>query len=494
MDSPRGASIALPPPTSESHWRRLSRSNSQTSSESGRNRTSMAIPGARMNDIPPALPPPRYIDDLDDGVDIAWHHQNEGRGHRRLAPIKAGSSLFGRAQLRRDHDEDIDIDMDMDMDTDHTAQSPLPLQIATGTSIPSLVRRPPSSSGTNQRYDTSSRPCYLHVNLSFFIVSYPKMLIPIIGRLQGENPLVQQNHNQSTHAYDKHLLLKIGKSNSPSLSKAKSGDHPSKLSIQTKGPSLLARPAREASSWDKYMTSPTSAVSPASRVGWRECSMDPRSPASESTSYSTELEPFPRHVSARPRVEPMYSPEDTRTRSERGSYDSAYSAGDEHSFIEECPRLATHHGTKRRALSPPREAGHEQRQEPLKRLQSRSDLQIAVANQPYKTGSLSSTASSNPYYSYASSNILSSASSMTSISSMDTSLSREPSRQLFASPTSANSTSGVAILPLRKAPEPLNKTAAQPDLGARPSRIGNHWICSCCPKKPRKFETEEQLR
>ncbi|KAK5079441.1 hypothetical protein LTS08_000009 [Lithohypha guttulata] len=77
---------------------------------------------------------------------------------------------------------------------------------------------------------------------------------------------------------------------------------------------------------------------------------------------------------------------------------------------------------------------------------------------------------------------------------MDIPLTREPSRQLFASPTSANSSSGIAILPFRRAPEPLNKTAVQPDLRVRASRIGNPWICSCCPKKLRKFETEEQLR
>lgn len=147
MDIRRGSSIALPPPTPESHWRRMSRSNSQTSSESGRTRTSMAIPGARLDDVPPALPPPRYIRDLDDGVDIAWNFQNEVHGHSRLAPIKVGSSLLGRALLPRGDDEDID----MDMDTDSTAPSPLPLHIATGSPLPSLLKRRPSSLSINQR-------------------------------------------------------------------------------------------------------------------------------------------------------------------------------------------------------------------------------------------------------------------------------------------------------------------------------------------------------
>lgn len=334
----------------------------------------------------------------------------------------------------------------------------------------------------------------ISANVIYHGCSCPMMLTTAMSRLHGENPLAQQNHNQSTHAYDKHLLLKIGKSHSPSHSKSRSGDHPSKLSIETRGPKLQARPLHESSSWDKYMTSPISAVSPASRLSWREYSMDPRSPASEAASYDIDPELFPRYMSTRPRVGTTNSPEQNRTRSERGSCDSAYSAGDEHSFVDERPRPPAYHGTKRRALSPPREAGSEQRNEPLKRLQSRSDLQGATASQQYDAGSLSSTASSNLYHSNASSNMLSSASSMTSMSSMDTPLSRQPSRQLFASSTSTNSTSGVAILPLRRAPEPANKTHVHPDLRAGPSGIGNRWICSCCPKKPRKFESEEQLR
>lgn len=314
-------------------------------------------------------------------------------------------------------------------------------------------------------------------------------MLMTMNRLHGENPLAQQNHSLSTHAYDKHLLLKIGKSHSPSHSKSDSGDQTSKLSIQTRGPNLQTRPIQESSSWDKYMTSPSSAVSSANRFSWREYNMDPRTPVFESTSYGIDPE-----LTTKPRTGSTHSPENNKTRSERGSYDSAYSASDEHSFIDDKPRPAAYHGIKRRALSPPHQAGHEQGQEPLKRLQSRPDLQATAANQPFKASSLSSSASSNNYHSYTSSNMLSSASSMTSISSMDTPLSREPSRQLFSSPTSANSTSGVAILPLRRAPELANKIPIQADLRAEPSRIGNYWMCACCPKKPRKFDNEEQLR
>ena len=159
MDIPRGSSIALPLPIQEFHHgrqRRLSRSNSQTSSESDRTRVSMAIPGARIDDVPPALPPPRYIHDLDDGVDLAWEYQNEDLSHRKskLPPIRAGSSFLGHSQtqLTRDQDENFDTDMDIDHVPSNirATRSPSQSHIATGTSIPSLTRRPPSSSGINQ--------------------------------------------------------------------------------------------------------------------------------------------------------------------------------------------------------------------------------------------------------------------------------------------------------------------------------------------------------
>lgn len=145
MDSPRGSSIALPPHTSQSHWRRLSRSSSQASSELGHTSSGMAVPGARIQDVPPALPPPTYIQDLDDGVDISWKYQNDMQTHSRLAPIKAGSSLHGCVQLPRNPD----IDIGMGYEKSNRPQTPL--HFATGTALPSSGERHPSSSGINQR-------------------------------------------------------------------------------------------------------------------------------------------------------------------------------------------------------------------------------------------------------------------------------------------------------------------------------------------------------
>lgn len=75
----------------------------------------MAIPGARIEHVPPALPPPRYNSDLDQGIDLAWKWQNEHlmSGQSKLAPIKPGSSLLGKPSLPqpvRDDSPDIFVD------------------------------------------------------------------------------------------------------------------------------------------------------------------------------------------------------------------------------------------------------------------------------------------------------------------------------------------------------------------------------------------------
>lgn len=352
------------------------------------------------------------------------------------------------------------------------------------------------------------------------------MLSRHVNRLHGENPLAQQNHNQSTHAYDKHILLRIGKSNSPPghhKSSSRERNIPvQKLSIQTESPNLLLRPFNDPSSTfdpiTKWMASPTSAVSPTVRSSWREQSMDPRSPASDIYSQSASLDPdtFPtpsiRSTHSATRSNQTHSPEGARSRSERGSYDSAMHAGDaeyvsdETSLgglhIEERPRLAVvHHGIKRRALSPPPELLHEHRIDPpTARLQRASGGQSVTSRQPYRAVSLSSTASSAQYNSYTSSTLSSFApSSATTLSPFDTPVGREHNPQLTTlqalRPAHGSS---VAVLPLR--PTPDNSTAVMsiqsPSSEARtpPGRIGNFYICSCCPKKPKKFDTEEQLK
>jgi hypothetical protein len=58
----------------------------------------MLIPSKRIEDFaPPPLPPPRRIDDLENGHDAGWLYANSigGADLGKLAPINPGSSLMG---------------------------------------------------------------------------------------------------------------------------------------------------------------------------------------------------------------------------------------------------------------------------------------------------------------------------------------------------------------------------------------------------------------
>lgn len=88
-------------------------------------------------------------------------------------------------------------------------------------------------------------------------------------------------------------------------------------------------------------------------------------------------------------------------------------------------------------------------------------------------------------------------SGMAVVSSIDTPIFREHSGSLFASPTSTSCISLLAILLLRSALEPANKSSIHPaikDIQTTLSHISDHYMFSCCQKKPKKFESEEQLR
>lgn len=146
--------------------RPVSRSNSHASQESLHHpRGAMTIPGARFDDAPPPLPPPRFNQELAQGIDVAWSWGNSNpfnQHKRQLAPINPGSSLYGsyldsmrHPAGRRDPDN-----MDLDNDDDDydrrgstvsTIRSPSQAELRMGGHIPSLTRKPPSPAPLNQR-------------------------------------------------------------------------------------------------------------------------------------------------------------------------------------------------------------------------------------------------------------------------------------------------------------------------------------------------------
>jgi hypothetical protein len=179
-------------------------------------------------------------------------------------------------------------------------------------------------------------------------------------------------------------------------------------------------------------------------------------------------------------------------------------------------------GMKRRALSPPAEASREDKA--LLFTADAHQKQSATANysrspisrQDPSHGSVSSVSSASlRNNSYASSVGLSiAASSVTSVSSLDTHSPGAISPLSDFGPqkdspyiTSVSlNPSQASITPARphqqnREPKPVStarkmsiQSAVNQNRHSNASRIAGQFMCECCPKKPKKFESEEELR
>jgi len=363
-------------------------------------------------------------------------------------------------------------------------------------------------------------------------------------RLQGERPLAQENLSRSSHAYDKHVLSKIGKPNSPPRHlPADSGDGPAlaqKLSLETNHSGSTRRSITEIASaatdsLSRCVTSPISAgISPGSRQGWRDYYMDYRSPSVDSLALTPGLDTdiFTRlrdatHPSTTGSFAGIDDSIGLASRSKRGSYDQGFFPDHEadlpgeesgvfrrlrlaDTYPVEVEKLSLSKGMKRRALSPATTVGRDDKlaahttdvsQRPSVTVGTRSP----TMRYNLKHGSVSSTSSSVRQNSYASSVGLSvTGSSMTSMSS-------DAFSPLCISPSDGQASPyqnspATSITPFRKSlPTSQENTAtmsarnpvpaSMSEVRASPgSRIGSHFICECCPKKPKKFDTADQLR
>lgn len=173
--------------------RSTSRSTSQTSEDSVHPRGAMTIPGARFDDAPPPLPPPRFNEELAHGIDVAWSWGNSNPFHynkKQLAPIQPGSSLYGsyRESPRPSLSLRASDDMDLDDEEDHrrgstvsTIRSPSPAEFRMGSHIPSLIRKPPSPTPLNQRLVSCPVICTRHDRLPMWRSVYVSALVPPVG-------------------------------------------------------------------------------------------------------------------------------------------------------------------------------------------------------------------------------------------------------------------------------------------------------------------------
>jgi hypothetical protein len=249
-------------------------------------------------------------------------------------------------------------------------------------------------------FDSHPVPCLQSIipplpHMRWFRLLTFELILDANLRVHGQRRLAQQSFQHSSEAYDKHLLSKIGKSNSPPRrASLVSGDL---APLRAAGPTH-AKDARHTlqplsvqdgsnSSFDaisRRVTSPGSAgISPGSRPGWRDC-IDQRSPSVDSSAPSSAVDSdfcsrfreIGRGLVKGSRFckDDPFSP---MSRSSRGSYDQQMSAECESdSTIAETsalrqlnlrdgtpPHSGYRHpvgsnqqqGRKRRALSPPAE-------------------------------------------------------------------------------------------------------------------------------------------
>ncbi|EQL28507.1 hypothetical protein BDFG_08756 [Blastomyces dermatitidis ATCC 26199] len=493
----------------------------------------MAIPNAKGPVAPPPLPPPRYIEDLAIGHDSGWKWGNSfeegGFGKPTLPPIKPSSSLVGGGHSRPElvrRTERVTLDRDIKRSS---AMSPAEV----------------SSSLRNRSSYSTLR------GTSFPSPAASSLPSP---RLQGEKPLSEKSVERSSNAYDQHLLSKIGKPSSPPRLSASLGSFSQKefttlpfhsknrngLSSLSIGDGSLS-PRDAASRWQ---SGPQSAgISPGTRPGWTDY-VSCRSPSVDSTTphhidfdhfRDRNLSPGTHH--ANDDATSLYS------RSNRGSYDQNLFPDSDIEFpIDEAAQSRqlsvdehgpsqlggmsplSRQGMKRRASSPPRGAVSDELHA-LHTSASNGDLdQRRTSGFPFNGctspgaryqpshGSISSVSSASLRTgSYASSTGLSAAaSSMTSLSSFDrpspggisptTDLASSYEKG-FMSPGARKSLSGLASSrtphqgdvksapPVRNMSLPNNLSVSK----AAPPRINRLHICECCPKKPKKFETAEEL-
>ncbi|KAF2280602.1 uncharacterized protein EI97DRAFT_368244 [Westerdykella ornata] len=437
----------------------------------------MPIPRAR-EEIPPPLPPPRNIGS---GPDLGWQFGNTSQNG--FANIKPGSSLLGTMLTRsgsKPHD---------DMSSD-------------------------SLDGPSDEDRSMARPS---------LSSY---------RLTSERQLEQKTLENSSQAYDKQLLSKIGgpntaspitptRTSAPSLSV--SAQDVSNISFNRRSSELrpLSLPERPHRSSDSpIVRCPPSATLSPGYSGFR-------------SPVGIEAEPFPRRFGSISAV--SYLEEPTPLRQHRGSCDFVLSDSDlgmDDTAIRdlnirdrspaafEDPSSANKAGQKRRASSPPvSESMSENRtagvtsaelfhRRSIPRLNERHSPM--VSRFPVPQGPASAASSLSQYNSsFASSFAFSGASSMTSYNGDQrhspgalSPLAEAESGSLSPYTASRPGDSSWRGSISRPHQRPLHdydhrKMSTDSVFHSRHSSVcGNMsgpYQCDCCPKKPRKFETEAEL-
>lgn len=461
----------------------------------------MAIPNAR-EDPPPPLPPPRYISGLATGQDPGawWSNNRRGTDVERPYPPSAKSdySMMGGVAARHRYSGD-------DGDQFDAAESRRSSQMSSTPVEPDMQ----SSEGLDQSDEERNgltRPSL--ARYEHLLQAGWRWNSLTLCRLQSETQLGQRALDSSAQAYDKQLLSRIGGPNTPNRTPTSSAPNGfSKLAGRLQP---LSVPEHRYSSLDsprsKWPSAPSSGISPGTGF---------RSPLFE---HNLSESPYPsRHKSLATLDvydESVLSGHSQRSSVDQGIFldpeleengvrdlninDRSPSASDEAAYGIK--------GIKRRASSPPQDAVRDDRASGNSHdLYHRRSIQM-LANRnspatryPPSHGSISSNSSAGHRNSYASSWNLSVASSVTSLGGGErlSPSALSPSGDADFGPVSPYAASRA---PNRSPRSSLAKTSHQrklsEDNGTMSSNVAKmqpFYVCECCPKKPKKFDTKEEL-
>lgn len=323
-----------------------------------------------------------------------------------------------------------------------------------------------------------------------------------VCRLQSETQLGQQALHNSAQAYDKQLLSRIGGPNTPN--RTPTGSAPSCFSkLQP-----LSMPEHRYSSLDsprgKWPSAPSSGISPG--TGFRSPLFE--SPYPSRHNSTATLEPYDESVlsghSQRSSVDQgiFLDPElEENGVRDLNINDRSPSASEEVQFGIK--------GIKRRASSPPQDAIRDERASSIHRrsIQSLTNRNSPATRYPASHGSISSNSSAGHRNSYASSWNLSVASSVTSFGLGErlSPSALSPSGETDfgpVSPYAASRSLNRSSPPRSSLPKPStsHQRKLSDDNGTMSSnsvpnvaKMQPFYVCECCPKKPKKFDSKEEL-
>ncbi|CAK4033364.1 hypothetical protein DOTSEDRAFT_75929 [Lecanosticta acicola] len=466
----------------------------------------MAIRGAQ-EPVPPPLPPPSYIPQIGAGHDPGWQWGNDPNksDFGKLASVKPGSSLLGggagptkSARQEKEHEHPLYYNAD---------------HVRRGSSVSTLTitRDHDMGEGSLTSSDEDgglSRPPSNNY------------------RLQGEKQLEQKTLEASSNTYDKQLLSRIGGPNGgPPTPKRTSISYGMQETAQLAHAEAerrnsqlrpLSMPERRQQS---SLDSPSSSRWPSSGAispGFNAKFWPEHGPSDHSTTT----------INTAPTRHGSLTFDDSV--SQRGSYDQSMFMSEDLNEDGPMSNLNIHDrspgsseefqpaaraGTKRRASSPPREGLREERSS-VSSAPGHSDLyhrrsiqQLPNRGSPVSRfhpnhSSLSSASSFGPRQ-----NSLSSSLGIASIPSSATSYGSgrlSPSALSPALEPNNAEALNANSLPINPAHQRTLSESVQGGLQKPPvegaarngsiSHLQGIYVCECCPKKPKKFDTEEELR